>query len=183
MESIDQVRITEETTRWIKNVVVACNFCPFANQAMMRNTIRYQVVSQMSQRESIEKLVDELKYLDAHDSIETTFIIFADDYERFSTFLTLVSKSESKIENLDYEGTYQIASFHPLYCFADSNEEDAANYTNRSPYPMLHLLRESSISKALLHFPHPENIPSDNIQYAREKGLNYMRLLRSACIS
>jgi hypothetical protein len=81
-----------------------------------------------------------------------------------------------------YEGVYQVASFHPLYLFAGSDEKDAANYTNRSVYPMLHLLRESSIDKALESYIDPENIPVRNIEFARKKGLVYMKMLRDTCM-
>ncbi|HEV7782749.1 MAG TPA: DUF1415 family protein, partial [Chitinophagaceae bacterium] len=81
-----------------------------------------------------------------------------------------------------YEGIYQLASFHPLYLFANSSPTDAANYTNRSVYPMLHLLREESIDKALAHYSDPENIPERNINFAHEKGLTYMKMLRDACL-
>jgi hypothetical protein len=79
-----------------------------------------------------------------------------------------------------YEGVYQVASFHPLYLFVNSDENDPANYTNRSIYPMLHLLREESIDKALENYKEPESIPIRNVNFARDKGLTYMKLLRDA---
>jgi hypothetical protein len=86
------------------------------------------------------------------------------------------------MEQEGYEGTYQLASFHPDYCFEGEDKNDAANYTNRSVYPMLHLLREDSITKALALYKNPELIPEHNIQLAREKGLLYMQMLRAACL-
>ena len=80
-----------------------------------------------------------------------------------------------------YEGVYQLASFHPQYRFADSPIDDASNYTNRSPYPMLHILREASIEKALLNYPDPENIPERNIKLTRELGLEQMKKLLFEC--
>ena len=87
----------------------------------------------------------------------------------------------SLLKQKGYNGIYQLASFHPLYRFADSVEDDAANYTNRSLYPMLHLLRESSIDNALEHYKDPEAIPGHNINFAREKGNTYMKMLRDSC--
>ena len=81
------------------------------------------------------------------------------------------------MEEKGYEGVYQLASFHPDYCFADSDEDDPANYTNRSPYPMLHLIREASIERALASYKNPENIPETNIKLARELGLDKMQSL------
>ena len=82
----------------------------------------------------------------------------------------------------DYEGIYQLASFHPEYCFAGEDETDAANYTNRSPYPMLHLIREASLEKALQNYPDAELIPERNIALARSKGLAEMKHLLERCL-
>jgi hypothetical protein len=94
----------------------------------------------------------------------------------------LVNLAEKLLFDKGYEGVYQVASFHPLYQFEGAQLDDAANYTNRSAYPMLHLLREISIDKALENFKSPENIPDSNINFAREKGLVYMKLLRDSCL-
>ena len=80
-----------------------------------------------------------------------------------------------------YEGVYQLASFHPDYCFDGAKRNDAANYTNRSPYPMLHLLRETSLEQAIRSYPHPENIPQRNIELTQELGLAKMQVLLAAC--
>jgi hypothetical protein len=95
----------------------------------------------------------------------------------------LVSTAEALLIESDYEGIYQVASFHPDYQFAGTLMADAANYTNRSIFPMLHLLRESSVDKALEHYADPEGIPDRNIDFAREKGPAYMKMLRDACMS
>jgi uncharacterized protein len=94
----------------------------------------------------------------------------------------LVELAEDLNAEEDYEGIYQIASFHPEYCFAGAETEDAANYTNRSVYPMLHILREDSITKALEFFQDAAGIPDRNIAFAHEKGVKYMAALRAACM-
>ncbi|MCX7088408.1 MAG: DUF1415 family protein, partial [Methylococcales bacterium] len=81
----------------------------------------------------------------------------------------------------DYEGTYQLASFHPEYRFANAPNDDPANYTNRSPYPMLHLIREASIEAVLSTYPDPESIPERNIQYTRQLGITTLRKLLADC--
>ena len=124
----------------------------------------------------------EFKYLDENESVETTFIIFPNDHAHFLDYLDITERAEDFLAKENYEGIYQLASFHPQYCFAGSSEDDAANYTNRSPYPMLHILREDSITNALESFTNPENIPETNIDFARKKGLHYMQLLRQECI-
>ena len=174
--------ITAATIKWIKDVVIECNFCPFANAALLKKSINYIVIDTIEKKAIIEHLLEAFIQLDENDMIETTFLIIGDLSINFKKYLTIFDSCEDSLYQKGYEGIYQIASFHPNYCFADSDELDPANYTNRSPYAMIHILRESSIDKALEKFPHPENIPIRNVQYAREKGLQYMQLLRSACM-
>jgi len=182
MKSQQSEKIIEQTIAWINSVVIDCNFCPFAKRAMEQKSVKYVVLSKSELKESLDQLAIELEYLDEHENIETTFIIFEEDYSDFTSYIELVDDAEELLMEADYEGIYQLASFHPQYIFADSAEEDAANYTNRSPYPMLHLLRESSIDTVLKHYKHPEQIPINNMEYARSKGLAYMQLLRAACM-
>ena len=163
-------------------MVIGCNFCPFAAKAVLRKSIRYVVLPETTLESSLESLVAELQYLDRTEDIETTLIIFPNQFADFEEYLDLVDLAEALSEEQGYEGVYQIASFHPDYCFADSDENDPANYTNRSPYPMLHVLREDSVTKAVDHYIDPEGIPERNIAIAREKGLAAMKLLRAACM-
>lgn len=173
--------IIDHTNKWIKSVVVDLNLCPFAAKALLKKSIRYHVEEKSDLKKSLEILTHELHLLDNDDEIETTFIIFPNDFKSFDDYLNLTNKAEQLVKLMSYEGIYQIASFHPLYCFEGSKEDDAANYTNRSPYPMLHLLREESIEKALRTYKDPEAIPEKNITVTRQKGLKYMQALRAAC--
>ncbi|MES2777659.1 MAG: DUF1415 domain-containing protein [Bacteroidota bacterium] len=173
--------IIQHTINWIQSVVIGCNFCPFAAKALLKKTVRYTVLPSANTKAVLEKLMQEIYHLDEGEDIETTFIILPDNFGDFSAYLDLVEVAEKLIEKEDYEGVYQLASFHPQYCFAGESPEDAANYTNRSPYPMLHILREDSITNALENFPDPESIPEKNIAFARNKGLAYMQeLMRQA---
>jgi hypothetical protein len=174
--------IITQTTNWIKSVVVGCNFCPFAAKALIQKSIRYVVLTDTSMEECLQRFVEELAFLDNNEEIETTFIIFENDFSDFEEYLKLVDLAEELAFEQDYEGIYQVASFHPDYCFEDAHEEDPANFTNRSVYPMLHILREESVSNALEHFPDAEDIPQRNIDFAREKGWKYMQMLRAACL-
>ncbi len=173
----DSSPIINQTKKWITDVVIGCNFCPFAAREVKKNSIHYEVTSAETMEESLQALLLECQRLDENDNIETSFLIFPETFEDFDDYLDLVSKAEKLLDKEEYEGVYQIASFHPSYCFAGSDEDDAANYTNRSPYPMLHLLREESMEKALENFSEPENIPERNIAFAREKGLAWMKML------
>jgi hypothetical protein len=129
----------------------------------------------------LEAVLQETIRLDNETNIETTLLIFPNAFQQFDDYLDLVSLAEKLLKKNGYEGIYQLASFHPLYQFANSPENDAANYTNRSVYPMLHFLREESIDKALENYKSPEKIPDRNINFAREKGEIYMKMLRDAC--
>ena len=178
----DSLQIIDQTKKWINDVVVGCNFCPFAMSAVKRQQIHYQVEASQSPGVCMDAFLPEVFRLDKDPRIETTFLIFPYSFQQFDDYLELVALSEKLLKQKGYEGIYQLASFHPLYQFADSAGRDAANYTNRSVYPMLHLLREDSIDTALEHYNGAENIPGRNILFARKKGLTYMKMLRDGCL-
>lgn len=175
--------IIDQTKKWIAQVVMACNFCPFAAREVKRNSIYYQVETSPDIHRCLAAFLQECIRLDKDKGIETTLLIFPNAVQTFESYIDLLSLAEKAIEQKGYEGVYQVASFHPLYRFADSTDNDAANYTNRSLYPMLHLLREEKIEQALRQYPDPGQIPKRNIQFAREKGLAYMKKLRDSCLS
>ena len=175
-------KIIEQTKKWITDVVIACNFCPFAAKEVKQNKIRYKVESNVDIKTCIESFLQECATLDADENIETTLLIFSNGFTDFSEYLDLVSLAEKALKKKSYEGIYQVASFHPQYCFAGSANNDAANYTNRSIYPMLHLLREESIEAALERYTTPGEIPEHNIDFARKKGTAYMKMLRDSCL-
>ncbi|MBS1753375.1 MAG: DUF1415 domain-containing protein [Ferruginibacter sp.] len=174
-------KVIEQTQNWIRDVVIACNFCPFAANVVKKKTIFYRVENSISMQTCLKALAEEVKRLDNDESIETTLLILTNATKNFDDYLDLFATAEEILKQEGYEGIYQLASFHPLYCFAGAAVDDAANYTNRSPYPMLHILRESSIDAALLNYKNPEAIPQRNIDFARQKGLLYMQMLRDAC--
>ena len=171
-------QIIDQTKKWIVDVVIGCNLCPFAANVVKQRAIFYNVETSVDQNKCLDSFVHEMDRLDNDDTIETSFLIFPNTFERFNDYLELLSRAEKLVVEKGNEGIYQVASFHPLYLFAGSDDNDAANYTNRSIYPMLHLLREQSIDKALEHYKSPENIPERNIHFTREKGLIYMKMLR-----
>lgn len=178
----DAQSVIDQTKKWISDVIVGCNFCPFAAKVVKHKQIHYQVEKSVATDNCLDAFLQEIIRLDVDNAIETSFLIFPQSFVSFDDYLDLVALAEKLIYDKGYEGIYQVASFHPLYQFAGSRDDDAANYTNRSVYPMLHLLREESIDRALEHFKSPENIPETNINFAREKGLVYMKLLRDSCL-
>lgn len=178
----DTQKIIEQTKKWINEVVIGCNFCPFAVKVVKQNRVNYRVEENMTLDQCMSVLMDEVHKLDQDIKIETSFLILSNSFSDFNDYLMLVDLAEKLLQKNGYEGIYQLASFHPLYMFAESTENDAANFTNRSIYPMLHLLREESIEKVLKHFESPEKIPENNINFAREKGPAYMKMLRDSCL-
>jgi len=173
--------IVEQTKKWIARVVIGCNFCPFASRELKRNSIHYQVESSTETDECLYAFIQECIRLDDNENIDTSFLIFEHAFQQFDDYLDLVALAEKLLKKQGYEGIYQVASFHPQYLFAGSTEKDASNYTNRSIYPMLHLLREESIEKALEKYPDPAQIPERNIKFAEEKGIEYMKKLWLMC--
>lgn len=177
----DQKTIIQQTKKWITDVVIGCNFCPFAAKVVKEQKVRYRVEEKINAATCMEILLQEYDLLDKNPLIETTLLILPNAFPQFNDYLSLVAMAEKQLRKHRYEGIYQVASFHPAYCFAGEAPDDASNYTNRSPYPMLHLLREESIEKALANFSDPDSIPERNIHFAREKGPAYMQMLRGAC--
>jgi uncharacterized protein len=169
--------IISQSKRWLEKVVIGLNFCPFAKKEFERQSIRYVVDSSASQKEALNTLIDELSLLDNKAEIETTLLIYDHAYQHFDDYLDWLAVASSLVEKSAYRGIYQVASFHPNYCFEGEERDDPANFTNRSPYPMLHILRESSLEKVLRLYPQPESIPQRNIDKARELGVSYLQNL------
>jgi hypothetical protein len=173
--------IIQQTQQWINDVVIGFNFCPFAKSEFVNDTIKYVVLQNANQKLSIEALLQECNWLNEHPETETTLVIFADSFLNFTNFLQLITASEHAVFKNNFEGIYQLAHFHPNYLFANSDENDAANFTNKSPYPMLHILRESSIDKALINYIDADKIPNRNIKVARKQGYEAMQKLLNNC--
>lgn len=174
--------IIELTKKWVVDVVIGCNFCPFAAKEIKQGSVHFQVENSQIMQDCLLAFYNGCLLLDEDKSIETVLLIFPKSFQHFDEYLQLVYASEIILKERGYEGIYQVASFHPLYCFAGSHADGPENFTNKSPYPMLHLLREESIEQALLNFPHPESIPEKNILFTRKMGYEYMKNLREACL-
>ncbi len=169
--------IIAQTKKWIRDVVVGCNFCPFAAKELKRGSIHYEVVPEVTTVKALESVLKLLHQLDNNDDIETSFLILPKSFPLFDEFLHLLHLAETLLAKENYEGIYQIASFHPDYLFAGSIATDPSNYTNRSPYPMMHFLREDSVRKAIDSYPDIDEVPDRNIAFTKEKGLQYMQQL------
>ena len=161
-----------ETRAWVRRAVIGLNLCPFARAVDVKDQIRY-VFSEATDAETLlATLVVELQRLadTAPELVDTTMVIhprvFA-DFEDFNDFLEL---ADAAVEDLDLDGVLQVASFHPLFQFADTEPDDITNATNRSPYPTLHLLREESVDRAVAAFPEAEAIFERNMETLEKLG-------------
>lgn len=160
------------TRRWIERAVIGLNLCPFAKAVYVREQIRYVVSPAQDPGALLDELKQELRFLAAAEpeAVDTTLLIHPQvltDFREYNDFLSLADEA---LAELELEGVLQIASFHPAYQFADTTPDDITNYTNRSPYPMLHLLREASIDRAVAAFPEAEEIYLKNMETLRRLG-------------
>jgi hypothetical protein len=162
----------DATRTWLEKAVIGLNLCPFAKAVHVKNQIRYVVSEAQSTEELQADLASELKLLDAADpeEIETTLVIHPHVLNDFLDYNEFLDIADAKVEELGLEGRIQVASFHPDYQFADSQPDDIENYTNRSPYPTLHLLREESVERAVEAFPDAADIFDKNTEVMRRLG-------------
>lgn len=163
----------EETQEWLIKAVIGLNLCPFAKSVHVKEQIRYVVSEARSVEALLEELSKELEYLAevSPNKTDTTLLIHPyvlQDFLEYNDFLEL---ADELLENMKLDGELQIASFHPDYQFADTEFDDITNFTNRSPYPTLHLIREDSIDKAVEAFPEAETIYETNMATMKQLGL------------
>lgn len=167
----------EQTKQWLSQVIINLNFCPFAKKEFVNQTIYYHVSEKAQLKTALVEFLAQCHYLNDNSAIETSLLIYSDGFRDFNRFLDLVDDSNDLIVEYGFEGIFQIATFHPEYCFADADYDDASNYTNRSPYPTLHLIREQSMERVLSVYKSPETIPENNIALAEKMGAEYFQSL------
>jgi hypothetical protein len=162
-----------DTQRWLERAVIGLNLCPFAKAVHLKAKIRWVVSAATDEEALLDDLVRELQILRDADpaQTETTLLIHPHVLGDFLDFNDFLGVADDVVEELDLEGELQVASFHPDYRFADSSgDDDITNFTNRSPYPTLHLLRESSIEAAVAAFPDAADIYETNMKTLRALG-------------
>lgn len=170
---------TALTRRWIEQFVIGENLCPFAAPAVQQNQLRIAVCTGTADTELVMAVLDELDLLQRtpESELATSVLAFPNALENFERYLDFVALAEELLEECGLDGIVQIATFHPQYYFADSEPGDVANYTNRAPFPLLHFLRESVLTRALENYPEPEAIPERNIEHLRALGLQRVQQL------
>ena len=150
--------MTDEATiaavrQWVDNFVVALNLCPFARRELVNDRVRFTVTDATTEEQLLMALRVELELLERDDTVETTLLIHPAVLTDFDDFNLFLPYADRVLVQMQLKGVYQIASFHPHYQFGSTAPDDAENYTNRSPYPMLHLIREASVERAVARFP------------------------------
>lgn len=172
------------TRCWIERVVVELNLCPFARKPYEGGQVRYVVSAAKRPEDLLEDVQRELELLRATDAakIETTVLIHPDVLNDFLDYNDFLGTVDALIEEGGYAGEFQVASLHPDYQFAGTQPDDAENYTNRSPYPILHLLREEGLARAIAGYARPDKIPERNIRTLEKLGAARMREILDECL-
>ncbi len=155
---------------WLEQLVIGLNLCPFAKQEFINGRVRFYPSTATTIEMLLLDLQQELKRLNSDNNIETTLLIHPHILTDFYDYNDFLDIADGLLIDMELDGIYQIASFHPNYQFSDTEPNDAENYTNRSPYPLLHIIREKSLENAVANYPEPESIPVRNIQLMKEMG-------------
>lgn len=169
---LDHDAVIADTVRWMEKAVIGLNLCPFAKAVHVKRQIRYVVSDATTPEELLEQLMDELQHLADADpeKVDTTLLIHPNVLQDFEDYNEFLDVADAALEDMNLDGELQVASFHPDYQFADTEKNDIDNYTNRSPYPTLHLLREESVERAVDAFPEASDIFEKNIATLRALG-------------
>ena len=167
--------------RWVERVVVELELCPFAKRTLAQSSVRYRATQAPTGAGVLEVLRAELDRLDQDEAIETTLIVLPRAFADFLDYNDFLDTVDELLRTGGWEGTYQIASFHPDYQFAGAAADDPANYTNRSPDPMLHILREDSLAAAIAGHPDSAAVLDRNIELLADLGVGEMRRRLHSC--
>lgn len=167
------------TRRWLERAVIGLNLCPFAKAVVAKGQVRYVLSTATTPDALLEELAYELVRLQQTepDQVDTTLLIHPQVLTDFLDYNDFLDTADAAVEALELEGEIQVASFHPDYQFADTAYDDVGNCSNRSPYPMLHLLREASVERAVAAFPDPEVIVERNLETLDKLGIEGWRKL------
>lgn len=167
------------TRRWLERAVIGLNLCPFAKAVYVKQQVRFVVSAAATPEELLEELAAELSLLSATapDVTDTTLLIHPHVLTDFLDYNDFLDRADAAVSSLGLEGEIQVASFHPDYRFAGTAPDEMGNFTNRAPYPTLHLLREASIDRAVAAFPNPDVIVERNIATLEQLGVEGWRKL------
>lgn len=175
--------IIEHTRNWVEKMVIGLNLCPFARRPFEGGQVRYVVSETQDTQQLLKELEQELRLLQQSDpkEIETTLLIHPRVLNDFYDYNNFLDEVDWLIKHLQMQGEFQVASLHPDYQFAGTQSTDVENYTNRAPYPSLHLLREELLEQAIAAHPDPDAIPNTNIRTMEKLGEEKVKELQEQC--
>lgn len=167
---------------WIESFIVEHSICPFAKHVLVNDGIHFVVTEADTEEDLLVALQAELGFLAKNESVETSLLIHPNVLQDFYDYNEFLNYADKLLVEMQFEGVFQIASFHPNYQFSGTEPDDVENYTNKSNYPMLHVLRESSVDKAVENYPDTDQIPLRNIKLMNRMGRDNLNEILQACI-
>jgi hypothetical protein len=172
-------QVLQDTQAWVEKAVIGLNLCPFAKAVQVQGKVRYVVSQATTVEDLLYQLAAELNHLHdtPTDETDTTLLIHPQVLTDFLDYNDFLEAADALVADIGLEGELQVASFHPQYQFEGTEPDDITNFTNRSPYPTLHLLREDSIDRAVAAFPNPESIFDTNMETLEKLGIEGWRKL------
>ncbi|MHC8946894.1 hypothetical protein EV681_1897 [Advenella incenata] len=175
----DISQIENRVRRWLERAVIGLNLCPFAKSVYVKDQVRIAICQAQDRHALTAQLYEELQLLASTPAqqTDTTLLVVPCMFEQFSDFNDYLDIAEAVLDELELVGEIQLASFHPFYQFANTEPDDLSNYTNRAPYPILHLLREDSLDKAAEQYPDASVIFQRNVAVVQELGVDGWRRL------
>lgn len=175
----DLSQVEQLTRRWVENLVIGLNLCPFAKSVYVKEQVKIHITPTQDEDELTQLLIQLLQELalTPAEQIDTTLLVVPNMFESFYDFNDYMELADKVLERLNLVGEIQIANFHPQFQFAGTELNEMGNYTNRSPYPILHLIREASIDRAVSQFPDASVIFERNIALMEKLGPDGWRLL------
>ncbi|MFS8138587.1 MAG: DUF1415 domain-containing protein, partial [Thermomonas sp.] len=178
-EPFDAAVVEADVRRWLERAVIGLNLCPFAKAVYVKDQVRIVISDASTASALLEQLGEELVLLrdTPADEIDTTLLVHPQVLGDFLDYNDFLDDADALVEALALDGVLQVASFHPDYQFAGTAPDDAENLTNRAPYPVLHLLREDSVARAVDAYPEPDAIIERNVATMQDLGIEGFRKL------
>jgi hypothetical protein len=180
---LNNTDITHSVRQWLESLVIDLNLCPFAKRELAKDRVRFVVTPAATEEDLLQALHDELQLLEQNPAIETTLLIHPQVLQAFRDYNQFLSAADSLLAGMELDGIVQIASFHPDYQFGGTAPDAAENYTNRAPYPLLHLLREDSLGRVIAETLDVAEIPVRNVALMNKMGREKLQQLLQSCVT
>jgi len=172
---ISDDQILTACQQWVEQFIVQHSICPFARPVVESQQLGYKLISATDTEQSLIEVMGQIQQLQVNEEPETLLMILPAWKNDFNGFLNVLDIANVLLDEHDLKSTFQLASFHPEYLFEGEPEQDCSHYTNRSPWPMIHIIRQQSISNALKSFANPERIPERNIDLMNQLGKAHLK--------